>query len=265
MRALAALGPLPFSALLVGDGPERPEVEAEIRALEIGDAVELAGSRADVPDLLVDMGGGASNERVAFLEAVRQAELDERDEPFLERMRSTTVRSPSGRRRLQSPAVLAPVTVAGGPHRGTVDVPRAADGTIRPHLEVDQPGPLDADAVRDGLSVVASKSLVEIVGATPLDVWPEHLGLREPKDVVRLGADHADLLQGWTMATLAQGDSRWALALLPFPGSGPELLSVVPPSVAQAVLTDLIRGRSEIAPTAYVTSFGRARRRGMRP
>ena len=52
LRALAALGPLPFSALLVGDGPDRTAVEAEIRSLGLGDRVEPAGSRADVPALL---------------------------------------------------------------------------------------------------------------------------------------------------------------------------------------------------------------------
>lgn len=52
VRALAALGPMPFSALLVGDGPDRPEVEAEVRSLALEDRVELAGSRADVPALL---------------------------------------------------------------------------------------------------------------------------------------------------------------------------------------------------------------------
>jgi len=52
VRALAALGPMRFSALVVGDGPDRPELEAEIRSLDLSGAVELAGSRADVPDLL---------------------------------------------------------------------------------------------------------------------------------------------------------------------------------------------------------------------
>ena len=52
VRALAALGPLPFRALLVGDGPDRTAVEAEIRSLGLGDRVEPAGSRADVPALL---------------------------------------------------------------------------------------------------------------------------------------------------------------------------------------------------------------------
>jgi glycosyltransferase involved in cell wall biosynthesis len=52
VRALAALGPLPFRAVLVGDGPDRAEVEAAVRSLGLADRVELAGSRADVPDLL---------------------------------------------------------------------------------------------------------------------------------------------------------------------------------------------------------------------
>ena len=52
VRALAAVGPIPFSALLVGDGPDRPAMEAEVRSLNLEDRVELAGSRADVPSLL---------------------------------------------------------------------------------------------------------------------------------------------------------------------------------------------------------------------
>ena len=52
VRALALLGPIRFSALLVGDGPDRAAVEAEVRSLDLEDRVELAGSRADVPALL---------------------------------------------------------------------------------------------------------------------------------------------------------------------------------------------------------------------
>jgi glycosyltransferase involved in cell wall biosynthesis len=52
VRALAALGSLPFRAVLVGDGPDRPEVDAAVRSLGLADRVALAGSRADVPDLL---------------------------------------------------------------------------------------------------------------------------------------------------------------------------------------------------------------------
>jgi glycosyltransferase involved in cell wall biosynthesis len=52
LRALAAVAPTPFTALLVGDGPDRPEVEAELRALGLQDTVELAGERRDVPLLL---------------------------------------------------------------------------------------------------------------------------------------------------------------------------------------------------------------------
>ncbi|MCP4546400.1 MAG: glycosyltransferase [bacterium] len=38
--------------VLVGDGPERDDVEALIATLVIGDSVELAGDRGDVPELL---------------------------------------------------------------------------------------------------------------------------------------------------------------------------------------------------------------------
>lgn len=41
--------------LLVGDGPLRGEIEADIATLGIGDAVVLAGTREDVPDLLATM------------------------------------------------------------------------------------------------------------------------------------------------------------------------------------------------------------------
>ena len=51
IRALAQVSH-PFSACVVGDGPERAAVEAEIRAAGLGRAVELTGERRDVPDLL---------------------------------------------------------------------------------------------------------------------------------------------------------------------------------------------------------------------
>jgi glycosyltransferase involved in cell wall biosynthesis len=52
IRALAALRERPFEAVVVGDGPDRPAVEEEIRVLGLEPAVELAGDRDDVPDLL---------------------------------------------------------------------------------------------------------------------------------------------------------------------------------------------------------------------
>ena len=52
VRALAAVPGRPFTALLVGDGPDRPSVEAEVRRLGLQDAVALAGTRDDVPELL---------------------------------------------------------------------------------------------------------------------------------------------------------------------------------------------------------------------
>ena len=52
VRALGELPPGSFEALIVGDGPDRPQLAAEIRRLELEDSVELAGERSDVPELL---------------------------------------------------------------------------------------------------------------------------------------------------------------------------------------------------------------------
>jgi glycosyltransferase involved in cell wall biosynthesis len=52
VRAMARLADRRFSALIVGDGPDRSAVEAEVRALGLAGAVELAGPRRDVPELL---------------------------------------------------------------------------------------------------------------------------------------------------------------------------------------------------------------------
>ena len=49
VRALAALRERPFHAVLVGDGPDRAAVEAEIAALGLAPYVTLAGDRRDVP------------------------------------------------------------------------------------------------------------------------------------------------------------------------------------------------------------------------
>jgi glycosyltransferase involved in cell wall biosynthesis len=52
IRALAELPGREYEALIVGDGPDRGAVEAEIRRLGIEDRVQLAGERDDVPELL---------------------------------------------------------------------------------------------------------------------------------------------------------------------------------------------------------------------
>jgi glycosyltransferase involved in cell wall biosynthesis len=51
-RALAALPSGSFDALIVGDGPDRPEVEAEVERLGLAKAVRLMGERPDVAQLL---------------------------------------------------------------------------------------------------------------------------------------------------------------------------------------------------------------------
>jgi glycosyltransferase involved in cell wall biosynthesis len=52
VHALARIDATPFRALVVGDGPDRASVEAEVRALGLQAVVELAGIRGDVAGLL---------------------------------------------------------------------------------------------------------------------------------------------------------------------------------------------------------------------
>jgi glycosyltransferase involved in cell wall biosynthesis len=52
IRALAALPAESFEGLIVGEGPDRAAVEAEIRRLGLDERVRLAGERRDVPALL---------------------------------------------------------------------------------------------------------------------------------------------------------------------------------------------------------------------
>jgi glycosyltransferase involved in cell wall biosynthesis len=54
IRALAALTNQRFEAVVVGDGPDRPEVEAEVRRLGLGGRVQVVGERNDVPELLAE-------------------------------------------------------------------------------------------------------------------------------------------------------------------------------------------------------------------
>jgi glycosyltransferase involved in cell wall biosynthesis len=51
-RALARLERGSFRASLVGDGPDRSMIEAELEQLGLGDSVRLLGDRSDVPRLL---------------------------------------------------------------------------------------------------------------------------------------------------------------------------------------------------------------------
>jgi glycosyltransferase involved in cell wall biosynthesis len=54
ISAFAALPQGSFEAVVVGDGPDRGAVEAEIRALGLEKSVRLVGERSDVPALLAD-------------------------------------------------------------------------------------------------------------------------------------------------------------------------------------------------------------------
>ena len=52
VRALGKLPPDSFDALIVGEGPDRPRLEEEIRQLGLLGRIRLAGERRDVPELL---------------------------------------------------------------------------------------------------------------------------------------------------------------------------------------------------------------------
>jgi glycosyltransferase involved in cell wall biosynthesis len=52
--ALGMLPPGSFEAVIVGEGPDRRPLEAEIDALGLAGRIRLAGERRDVPDLLAD-------------------------------------------------------------------------------------------------------------------------------------------------------------------------------------------------------------------
>lgn len=51
-RALSRLPPHSFRASLVGDGPDRPAIEAQLERLGLIQSVRLLGDRSDVPELL---------------------------------------------------------------------------------------------------------------------------------------------------------------------------------------------------------------------
>ncbi|MFH1463034.1 MAG: glycosyltransferase family 4 protein [Pseudomonadota bacterium] len=75
LRALAGVG-APFRLLLIGDGPDRGAIEAEIGALGLVGRVDLAGDSAEVPRLLAGAQIGALISRqegfpLAVLEAMR--------------------------------------------------------------------------------------------------------------------------------------------------------------------------------------------------
>jgi glycosyltransferase involved in cell wall biosynthesis len=78
VRACAVLTPGSFEAVIVGEGPDRPAVEAEIATLGLAEHVRLAGERHDVPaqlaasDLFV-LSSVSEGLPVAVLEAMAAA------------------------------------------------------------------------------------------------------------------------------------------------------------------------------------------------
>lgn len=181
----------------------------------------------------------SAKDRERILLEVLAADLGPDDEPFLEAAlddRSKVVRQ-------HAAALLAGLPTSqlaarmGERLRPLVQLA----GRIRKHVEVSLPDDLDDAARRDGIvDAGAPKELgtkawriVQIVGATPLAFWSEHLGI-QPSDAGKV-ADSNELLLGLTIAAARQHDPEWAAALLAH-HPDPRLLTVLRPEQLDAVL-----------------------------
>jgi hypothetical protein len=196
--------------------------------------------RAQARELLADTWPTESaKDRERILTEVLAADLGPDDEAFLEAAlddRSKVVR-------LHAAVLLAglPTSRLAARMAGRLRPLVQLAGRIRKHVEVSLPDDLDAAARRDGIvdagapAKLGTKAwrLVQIVAATPLGFWPEHLGVT-PKEVGRV-ADSQELLLGLTLAATRQHDAAWAAALLAH-HADPSLLAVLPPDQVDAVL-----------------------------
>ncbi|MEU2725346.1 DUF5691 domain-containing protein [Streptomyces smyrnaeus] len=202
-----------------------------------------------------------AEDRLMFLDSLRLG-LGPADEPFLERAltdRSRTVRATAAEllatlpgsalaarmaKRARSCVALdrmggaGPALPQSSGHRR--ESPPAAG------IVVKAPHACDADMQRDG--VVAKPPtgrgerawwLVQLVEATPLEVWSEQLGGLTPAQIVALPVADGwrdDLHAAWCGATVRQRNPAWARALIgeptePFsegPGDPAKLLAVLP-------------------------------------
>jgi hypothetical protein len=193
-------------------------------------------------------------ERLVLVEACAVG-LDAADEPFLEAAlddRAATVRQaalalldrlPTSRRASRMAARLAPLV--------------RLRGRLRPTLEVDWPAEPDAAAARDGVTSAGPRGrgrqawwLQQLVAAAPLGTWEARLE-RDPATIVALGADRAELVDGWVAAAVAQRDARWAEALFPVRPQ-PALLAVVPPAMAEAAATTWLGARPNLVALSAV-------------
>ncbi|RCG19412.1 hypothetical protein DQ392_11360 [Streptomyces reniochalinae] len=184
-----------------------------------------------------------AEDRLMFLDSLRQG-LSEADEPFLERAladRSRTVRATAAELLAALPGSALAARMAERA-RACVAPDRVRGGGI----VVEAPPECDAGMQRDGVIPKPPTGrgerawwLVQLVEASPLDVWCERLEGRTPEQIIALPVADGwrdDLHAAWCGAAVRQRNAAWARALIgepiePFaegPGDPARLLSVLP-------------------------------------
>lgn len=216
-----------------GESDARMGLFAALRATRPDDARVLAEET---------WSGEIARDRAAIVAALSTG-LGPGDEPFLEAAlddRAKAVRGtaaellaalPSSRMAARMADRLRPLVTAGG--------------RLRKYLEVALPEEPDPAARRDGIVDAGGPPrtgprawwLTQMVAATPLAIWEDHLGL-DPATVVRL-ANSREVRHGLVLAARRQGSPRWAAALLAHHPT-PSLLAVLPPAEADVALGRLL-------------------------
>lgn len=133
-----------------------------------------------------------------------------------------------------------------------------------PTLQVVAPSPPDAEAKRDGIGAGRSGRagegvwLAEMVGATPLEVWADHLG-RAPIELVgwASGARLAPLLRGWACAAERQHDREWAAALVAVGQLTAGLIALMPEAKADVALQRAVEGPGLVSSVSLLLDLPR--------
>jgi hypothetical protein len=215
-----------------GDRDTRMRLLAELRGTDPGRGRALVEETwsgetgKDRAAIVAALATGLGPDDEAFLEAA----LDDRSKGVRQEAAQLLAGLPTSRLAARMAGRLRPLVSFGG--------------RLRKKLEVALPEELDQAARRDGLvdtgapATVGPRSwwLIQIVAATPLSLWTDHLGL-DPATAIRL-AD-GELHTGLCLAARRQRAVDWALALLPH-HPDPALLAVLPPDQAGPALDRLL-------------------------
>lgn len=204
--------------------------------------------------LAADWAGTVPDERVGLLQ-VLATRPDPAAEPVLETAlddRRAAVRQAAAivLSRLPSSALL---TRAADRARGLLAVERG-------RIVVTRPAAPDPGARRDAAATgPAAHWLTELVGAAPLGLWPDALGL-EAAALTALPVDDLgpQLHAGWAWAARRQLDATWAGALLATAHAAPDdvalrLLDVLDPPARESATVRILRAATPERATAALT------------